>query len=131
MLNGLAQSIQSGLVPGNRNADNIAPELRAFEFLIYPSRSIQTAAGIKAGLLTSFGFGQVGGQALIIHPQYLLASLAPTSFEDYKLANDDRRKGAYRKFNDVSNIQLSRMERIETDLNSLSSVLHQRKYGTN
>lgn len=46
MLNGMAQTIQSGLIPGNRNADNISPELRAFEFLVYPSKSIQTD-GIK------------------------------------------------------------------------------------
>lgn len=57
MLNGITQVIQTGLIPGNRNADNISPELRKFEYLLYPSKSIQTY-GIKAGLLTSFGFGQ-------------------------------------------------------------------------
>ncbi|GAA5926751.1 trifunctional fatty acid synthase subunit FAS2 [Sporobolomyces koalae] len=99
MLNGIAQTIQSGLIPGNRNADNISQELRAFEYLLYPSKSIQTD-GIKAGLLTSFGFGQVGGQALIIHPEYLLGSLEPSTFESYRELNAVRRKGAYRRFND-------------------------------
>ena len=123
MLNGIAQTIQSGLIPGNRyvskifdsfssnsgltsrvlfhsNADNISQELRAFEYLLYPSKSIQTD-GIKAGLLTSFGFGQVGGQALIIHPEYLLGSLEPSTFDSYKELNEVRRKGSYRRFNDV------------------------------
>lgn len=53
----MTQSILSGLIPGNRNNDNLGPELQAFELLVYPSRSIQTD-GIKAGLLKSFGFGQ-------------------------------------------------------------------------
>ncbi|GAA6028849.1 hypothetical protein JCM8097_007429 [Rhodosporidiobolus ruineniae] len=99
MLNGMAQTILSGLIPGNRNADNISQELRAFEYLVYPSKSIQTD-GIKAGLLTSFGFGQVGGQALIVHPNYLIAALEPTQFESYKRLNAERKKWSYRKFND-------------------------------
>ncbi|BGP33270.1 fatty acid synthase alpha subunit Lsd1 [Rhodotorula toruloides] len=99
MLNGLAQVIQSGLVPGNRNADNIGEELRAFEYLLYPSKSIQTD-GIKAGLLTSFGFGQVGGQALIVHPSLLIGALEPAQFEAYKKLNDQRKKWSYRRFND-------------------------------
>ncbi|GAA5878476.1 hypothetical protein JCM8547_005957 [Rhodosporidiobolus lusitaniae] len=99
MLNGMAQTILSGLIPGNRNADNISQELRAFEYLVYPSKSIQTD-GIKAGLLTSFGFGQVGGQALIVHPSYLIGSLEPAQFESYKKLNAERKKLSYRKFND-------------------------------
>lgn len=57
MMNGMIQTIQHALIPGNRNADNISPEMQAFEYLVYPSRSMQTD-GIKAGLLKSFGFGQ-------------------------------------------------------------------------
>ena len=99
MMNGMAQVIQSGMIPGNRNADNISKEMRAFEFLLYPSKSIQTD-GIKAGLLTSFGFGQVGGQALIVHPKYLLGALEANQFSAYKAGNDRRRDLAYRKFNE-------------------------------
>jgi phosphopantetheine--protein transferase-like protein len=69
-------------------------------YLVYPSRSIQTD-GIKAGLLKSFGFGQVGGEALIIHPDYLIAALEPSQRDSYKALNDVRRGRAYRKFNDM------------------------------
>lgn len=75
MLNGLLQSLLSGIVPGNRNADNIDGEFRDVSSLIYfPSVSLQTD-GLKAGLLKSFGFGQVGGEVLVIHPNYVLALL--------------------------------------------------------
>ncbi|SGZ13233.1 BQ5605_C028g10557 [Microbotryum silenes-dioicae] len=99
MMNGLTQAIQTGLIPGNRNADNIAEEMRKFEYLLYPSKSIQTM-GIKASLLTSFGFGQVGGQALLIHPAYLLGSVEPAAFDAYAKSNNVRRQAAYRKFNE-------------------------------
>lgn len=39
---------------------------------------------------TSFGFGQVGGSALIVHPNYLLASLEPGVYEQYKARNRAR-----------------------------------------
>lgn len=96
----MVQSIQSALVPGNRNADNISPEMQAFEYLVYPSRSIQTD-GIRAGLLKSFGFGQVGGEALVIHPEYLMAALDPAQYATYKSLNTSRKDAAYRKFNDL------------------------------
>ncbi|CAG8777478.1 15071_t:CDS:2, partial [Acaulospora colombiana] len=50
MLIGLTQSINTGIVPGNRNADNIDSQLRQFEFLMYPSKTIRTD-GIRAGLM--------------------------------------------------------------------------------
>ncbi|MCO5596362.1 hypothetical protein L7F22_050423 [Adiantum nelumboides] len=58
-LNGLIQSIQSHTVPGNRNADDISPELREFSYLLYASQTIKRPArDLNVGLLTSFGFGQ-------------------------------------------------------------------------
>ena len=34
MLNGLCQCLNTGIVPGNRNADNIDPTLRKFEHIV-------------------------------------------------------------------------------------------------
>lgn len=53
-----AQAMNDGVVPGNRNADNIDAELQKFDNIIFPSKSLRTGM-IKAGLLKSFGFGQV------------------------------------------------------------------------
>ncbi|KAJ2092859.1 fatty acid synthase alpha subunit Lsd1 [Coemansia sp. S100] len=57
MPNGAIQSLRTGLIPGNRNADNIGKELESFDYALYLSKSIQTS-GVKAGLIKSFGFGQ-------------------------------------------------------------------------
>ncbi|KAI9502069.1 acyl transferase domain-containing protein [Coemansia spiralis] len=96
MLNGILQSLRTGIIPGNRNADNIADELKDCDYALYLSKSIQTS-GIKAGTLTSFGFGQVGGELVIVHPDYVLATLQLEQLEEYnkKLAQRDTKSYRY------------------------------------
>ncbi|KAJ2724547.1 fatty acid synthase alpha subunit Lsd1 [Coemansia sp. Benny D115] len=95
MLNGVMQILRTGIIPGNRNADNIAAELEQYEHVMYPSRSIQTD-GIKAGLLKSFGFGQVGGEVLVVHPDYLLATLSSEEHAIYVAKVKAREAKSYR-----------------------------------
>ncbi|KAE8377688.1 hypothetical protein BDV26DRAFT_292912 [Aspergillus bertholletiae] len=97
MFNGCLQVLDSGLVPGNRNADNVDKVLEKFDYIVYPSRSIQTD-GVKAFSVTSFGFGQKGAQVIGIHPKYLYAALDHTQFEAYKAKVEARQKKAYRFF---------------------------------
>ncbi|KAI8318051.1 hypothetical protein GQ54DRAFT_323123 [Martensiomyces pterosporus] len=99
-LNGVLQSLRTGIVPGNRNADNIDPEFERLEHIIYPSRSIQTP-GIKAGLLKSFGFGQVGGEILVVHPDYVLAVLTCEELQEYNKKLKHREAKSYRYWQDT------------------------------
>ncbi|KAI7820874.1 thiolase-like protein [Kickxella alabastrina] len=99
MLNGAIQSMRTGLVPGNRNADNIDKEL-CCEYIFYPSRSIQTPM-VKAALLKSYGFGQVGAELLVVHPHYLLATLSEREIEEYKKKTTRREHRAYRYWQDT------------------------------
>ncbi|KAJ2671787.1 fatty acid synthase alpha subunit Lsd1 [Coemansia spiralis] len=99
-LNGVLQCLRTGIVPGNRNADNIDSKLRKYDYVLYLSRSIQTS-GIKAGMLTSFGFGQVGGEMLVVHPDYLLATLRHEQLEEYNKKLADRDMKAYRYWQDT------------------------------
>ncbi|KAJ2397454.1 fatty acid synthase alpha subunit Lsd1, partial [Coemansia sp. RSA 2531] len=96
MLNGVIQSLRTGLIPGNRNADNIGKELESFDHALYLSKSIQTS-GVKAGLIKSFGFGQVGGELLVVHPDYLLATLTQDQLDKYnvKLHQRDAKSERY------------------------------------
>lgn len=97
MFNGCLQVLNSGLVPGNRNADNIDEVMEKFDLIVYPSRSIQTD-GVKAFSVTSFGFGQKGAQAIGIHPRYLFATLDQETFTEYQAKVTARQKKAYRYF---------------------------------
>lgn len=82
MLNGCLQSLETGLVPGNGNADSIDEQLRKFEHLVFPTEAVQTKE-IKAFLLNSFGFGQKGAQMIGIAPKYLFANLTQEEYHRY------------------------------------------------
>ncbi|PHH64630.1 hypothetical protein CDD81_4241 [Ophiocordyceps australis] len=97
MMNGCLQVLDTGLVPGNRNADNVDPVMEQYDLIVYPSRSIQTD-GIKAFSLTSFGFGQKGAQVIGIHPKYLFATMDEKAYKEYCAKVDARQKKAYRFF---------------------------------
>ena len=97
MMNGCLQVLNTGLVPGNRNADNVDQVMEKFDYIVYPSRSIQTD-GVKAFSVTSFGFGQKGAQAIGVHPRYLYATLDQAQFQAYKAKVQARQKRAYRYF---------------------------------
>ncbi|KAG5790053.1 hypothetical protein H9Q69_010875 [Fusarium xylarioides] len=99
MMNGCLQVLDTGLVPGNRNADNVDPVMEQYDLIVYPSRSIQTD-GVKAFSVTSFGFGQKGAQAIGVHPKYLFATLDEKTYTEYCAKVDARQKKAYRYFHD-------------------------------
>jgi fatty acid synthase subunit beta len=92
---GLLQTVITGIIPGNRNSDNIDARFEAHHFLMFPSRSIHTD-GIRAGVMSSFGFGQVGGTAVVVHPRYLFGALETSDYESYKIRNQSRAREAYK-----------------------------------
>jgi fatty acid synthase subunit alpha len=83
MLNGCLQVMESRLVAGNRNADDVDPDLRAFDHLCFPTRPVQTA-GVPAFLLNSCGFGQKEGQMVGVHPRYFFSLLSRAEFQGYR-----------------------------------------------
>lgn len=99
MLNGCLQMLDTGFVPGNRNADNIDAALEQFHHIVFPSRGIQTD-GIKAFSVTSFGFGQKGAQAIGVHPKYVFATISEEAYASYSTKVQARQKKAYRCFHE-------------------------------
>ncbi|KAJ5689020.1 hypothetical protein N7462_003412 [Penicillium macrosclerotiorum] len=97
MFNGGLQILQSGIVPGNKNADNVDSKLRNFEHLIYPAETIVTS-NIKAFMLTSFGFGQKGGLMLGVAPRYVFAAIDKPRYETYRIKCTSRMAAANREF---------------------------------
>ena len=101
MLNGVLQVLDTGLVPVNRNADNVDKKLEPFDLIHYPGGGGRRAGpiqtdGIKAVSLTSFGFGQKSAQAVAVHPRYLFATLEEAEYEAYRARASARRERAYR-----------------------------------
>eukprot|EP01138_Halocafeteria_seosinensis_P008004 gb/GECG01008178.1/.p1 GENE.gb/GECG01008178.1/~~gb/GECG01008178.1/.p1 ORF type:complete len:4308 (+),score=574.12 gb/GECG01008178.1/:1-12924(+) len=93
MINGACQSLVSGIVPGNANADDVDSQFQRFSHLAYINSSIQledgkkggrsSSPGVKSVLVKSFGFGQAGGELLLLHPDYLLANIGASQYESY------------------------------------------------
>lgn len=97
MLNGCLQVLQTGIVPGNRNGDNIDPELKQFTHLVYPTRTMHTP-GIRAFMLTSFGFGQKGGLVVGLGPRYLFSVIKEEEYDDYRRRAQERERRINRVF---------------------------------
>ena len=47
-------------------------------------------------LQSSFGFGQVGGTVLIIHPRYVLGAIDSADYNAYKIRNRERALACYK-----------------------------------
>ncbi|EGD92086.1 uncharacterized protein TERG_08301 [Trichophyton rubrum CBS 118892] len=92
MVNGALQMLDTGPVPGNRNADNIDRALKEFDLIAYLQKGLQVDE-IKAVSITSFGFGQKGAQAICVHPKYLFATIRQEAYEQYM----DRRMARQKK----------------------------------
>ncbi|KID92411.1 fatty acid synthase subunit alpha reductase, partial [Metarhizium majus ARSEF 297] len=97
MVNGCLQMMDTALIPGNRNADNVDKELRSREHLLFPNVTMGTD-GIKACSVTSFGFGQKGSQSLLVHPRYLFATISAERFQIYADKRQMRWKAATAAF---------------------------------
>lgn len=72
---GLADMFRTGAIPGNMALDCVDPELATSERLIWLRRPIHLPETIKAGLLTSLGFGHVSALLALVHPAAFYAAI--------------------------------------------------------
>ncbi|KAF2463978.1 uncharacterized protein BDR25DRAFT_243903 [Lindgomyces ingoldianus] len=98
MLNGALQIMNTNMIPGNKNADNIDNALEQFDHIAFPSETIHTSQEVKAVMVSSFGFGQKGAQAIVIHPKYLFAASGREAYETYREKVRRRQNKAYHHF---------------------------------
>jgi 3-oxoacyl-(acyl-carrier-protein) synthase len=98
--NGVMQAISESTIPGNRNLDCVDPALRQFGSLFYTNETIRNQY-VSAALVNSFGFGQAGGQMLLIHPDYFLASVEDASFGEYTALLEERKLRLFRHRQDI------------------------------
>ncbi len=83
-LAGVLQAMQSGVLPGNRNLEDVDQVMNEFSDLVFSNRPMRVGKGrILAGLVSTLGFGHVGAMCLILSGDLFFAAL------------DDRRKRAY------------------------------------
>lgn len=82
---GLLQALRHGRIPGNPNLDSVDPIMKAYTHLLFSDEALEIggAGQLRAGLLTSLGFGHVSGVVLMIHADVLFAQLSDEQWQVY------------------------------------------------
>ncbi len=96
---GLCQILRDGVIPPNRNLDCVDDELAVSNHFVWPRRTLHMGERypLKAGLLTSLGFGHVSGLVALVHPQAFLATLDEGQRADYRRRAEARVLGGQRR----------------------------------
>jgi fatty acid synthase len=83
---GLCQILRDGVIPPNRSLDCVDDELNHAKHFVWVREPLHLGEKfpLKAGLVTSLGFGHVSGLVALVHPQALLAALPADQRADYQ-----------------------------------------------
>ena len=89
---GLCQILRDGVIPPNRSLDCVDDDLAVSGHFVWPRQTLHLGERypLKAGLLTSLGFGHVSGLIALVHPQAFLATLDYDQREDYRQRAEQR-----------------------------------------
>ncbi|MGO4203547.1 fatty acid synthase subunit beta domain-containing protein [Rhodococcus sp. TAF43] len=82
---GLCQVLGQGVIPPNRSLDCVDDKMAEFSHLVWPRTPLRFGDqfALKAGLLTSLGFGHVSGLIAVVHPQAFVESIPADQREAY------------------------------------------------
>jgi fatty acid synthase len=89
---GLCQMLRDGVIPPNRSLDCVDDEMATAGHFVWARETLRLGEKfpLKAGLMTSLGFGHVSGLIALVHPQAFLAALEPGLRDDYLLRSRAR-----------------------------------------
>ncbi|WP_426718784.1 fatty acid synthase subunit beta domain-containing protein [Corynebacterium auriscanis] len=79
---GITDMFRTGRIPGNRALDCLDPAMEDSLYLVWPRSPLQLDRTIKAGILTSLGFGHVSAVVVLVHPAAFRAVVATELGED-------------------------------------------------
>src|SRR4029077_20474983 len=76
---------RDGVIPPNRSLDCVDDELAGAAHLVWLRDTLRLGEKfpLKAGLVTSLGFGHVSGLVALVHPEAFLAALDSEQRQDY------------------------------------------------
>ena len=76
---GMCQMLRDGVIPPNRSLDCVDDEMATAAHFVWVRETLEMRDkfAMKAGLITSLGFGHVSGLVALVHPQAFLAALDP------------------------------------------------------
>ncbi|RMB75268.1 DUF1729 domain-containing protein [Rhodococcus sp. SBT000017] len=96
---GLCQVLANGVIPPNRSLDCVDDKMTAFEHLVWAREPLRfgDSVPLKAGLLTSLGFGHVSGLIALVHPQAFVEAVPADRRAEYIAKANERRIAGQRR----------------------------------
>ncbi len=96
---GLCQILRDGVIPPNRSLDCVDDELATSAHFVWPRETLRLGEKypLKAGLVTSLGFGHVSGLIALVHPQAFVAALNPEQRAEYTAQAQERTLAGQRR----------------------------------
>ena len=96
---GLCQILRDGVIPPNRSLDCVDDEMVSSAHFVWPRETLRLGDKypLKAGLVTSLGFGHVSALTALVHPQAFLAALDPEQRETYTKKATERSLAGQRR----------------------------------
>ncbi|WP_111510203.1 type I polyketide synthase [Mycobacterium kyogaense] len=96
---GLCQVLRDGVIPPNRSLDCVDDELATSAHFVWARETLRLGDKypLKAGLVTSLGFGHVSGLIALVHPQAFLATLTPEQRATYTAQAQERTLAGQRR----------------------------------
>ncbi|EQA35213.1 beta-ketoacyl synthase [Leptospira inadai serovar Lyme str. 10] len=99
---GVLQTLEEGIVAGNRNLEEVDPDMNTFPFLTFTDESIRYGKHkLKAGILTTLGFGHVGALCLLVHSDFFLAALSPEQRQNYLSIRNEREIAGRNRYHEI------------------------------
>ncbi|WP_280485821.1 beta-ketoacyl synthase N-terminal-like domain-containing protein, partial [Nocardia cyriacigeorgica] len=97
---GLCQVLEHGVVPPNRSLDCVDEKMREYPHLVWVREALRFGERfpLKAGLVTSLGFGHVSGLLAVVHPQAFIQAIDPDKREDYQRRAQQRQLAGRQRF---------------------------------
>ena len=82
---GLCQVLRDGVIPPNRSLDCVDDDMADAEHFVWVRETLRLGEQfpLKAGLITSLGFGHVSGLIALVHPNAFVAALDPAERDAY------------------------------------------------
>ncbi|MBX8687064.1 3-oxoacyl-ACP synthase, partial [Mycobacterium sp. 20091114027_K0903767] len=96
---GLCQILRDGVIPPNRSLDCVDDELATSGHFVWVREALDLRGKfpLKAGLVTSLGFGHVSGLVALVHPEAFIAALDPAERDDYRKRAEQRTLAGQRR----------------------------------
>ncbi|MFI5538821.1 fatty acid synthase subunit beta domain-containing protein [Nocardia sp. NPDC051900] len=97
---GLCQVLEQGVIPPNRSLDCVDEKMLAFPHLVWLREPLRLGGRLplKAGLVTSLGFGHVNGLLAIVHPEAFIQAIEPGRREEYQRTAQERQLTGRQRF---------------------------------